>query len=626
MTNRWRKLLFAFLAFCLLAAVGAVGASAMPALPAQRQFTQPDGSTFTGVAQGDEYLNYVKTAQGDILEKKGGAWYYAGTQSKYLLENRPANAPAEQEFVASRQKARIAPAKGPATQEIGQYMNGPLRILVVLVDFSDIQIQYEANWANRIFGASNSMAAYYADATNGAITLNPAQESFVGAGAANDGVVRLTLKDAAGSPLGHPNMGGNLGEENFELACKTIQAAADYVDFANYDANHDGIITGNELQIMAFWAGYEASYDSGIGPAVWAHQADALQEYGPLVNGLTFTSYSQMGEVHEAYGYGTGHMATIGVMCHEFGHMIGLPDLYSNSTDAGLGAYSLMAAGSWGRRPGEYQGETPVYFDAYCLEKLGAYTPQVVNKGGSFDGPIYSKDSGQKNILRLNAPTGNEYYLIENRQFEGYDQGMLAIVDSRAQGGLAVYHVNPTQDLIQWGNLNAPHQMLLTLMEADESTLGYSRLRSGEYNTDAYYYIDSSNANRATKLSHSTKPAARWANNSNVWFAMECLSEPNSAMRVTVGPTFSFTQKEITIRYKGTATIATDISASDLTWTTAHSEVATVSGGIVKGTGIGTTIVKGADENGNFDTCKVTVKYVWWQHMIRVLLLGFLWY
>ena len=47
-----------------------------------------------------------------------------------------------------------------------------------------------------------------------------------------------------------------------------------------------------------------------------------------------------------------------------------------------------------------------------------------------------------------------------------------------------------------------------------------------------------------------------------------------------------------------------------------------------KKTGSTDVTVTAADTAGNIltDTCTVTVKYAWWQWLIRIFLLGFLWY
>jgi len=58
---------------------------------------------------------------------------------------------------------------------------------------------------------------------------------------------------------------------------------------------------------------------------------------------------------------------TVGVDSHEFGHLLGLPDLYDYSGNSnGVGFYSLMGAGSWGSK-----GAIPVHMDAWSKYVLG---------------------------------------------------------------------------------------------------------------------------------------------------------------------------------------------------------------------------------------------------------------
>ncbi len=59
-------------------------------------------------------------------------------------------------------------------------------------------------------------------------------------------------------------------------------------------------------------------------------------------------------------------MTSISVFCHEFGHMLGLPDLHArpeNPGSEGVGVWCLMAA--------ELQKGRPQHMSAWCKEKLG---------------------------------------------------------------------------------------------------------------------------------------------------------------------------------------------------------------------------------------------------------------
>jgi M6 family metalloprotease-like protein len=64
----------------------------------------------------------------------------------------------------------------------------------------------------------------------------------------------------------------------------------------------------------------------------------------------------------------------IGVVCHEFGHVLGLPDLYDYDGDsAGIGYWGLMGAGNWN------SPESPAHFEAWSLEQLGWLNPVEID-------------------------------------------------------------------------------------------------------------------------------------------------------------------------------------------------------------------------------------------------------
>ena len=70
----------------------------------------------------------------------------------------------------------------------------------------------------------------------------------------------------------------------------------------------------------------------------------------------------------ELYGTGTS-ISTIGVFAHEFGHALGLPDLYDTDyTSEGVGNWSLMAGGSWNYSGGN-GGNRPAHLDPDPLRR-----------------------------------------------------------------------------------------------------------------------------------------------------------------------------------------------------------------------------------------------------------------
>lgn len=90
------------------------------------------------------------------------------------------------------------------------------------------------------------------------------------------------------------------------------------------------------------------------------------------------------------------------------------------------------------------------------------------------------------------------------------------------------------------------------------------------------------------------------------------------------------------IDYKSTIKIAPIINADEgvdytVTYYSSNPDAVVVdeNGNIIaKGIGVAEITVTVTDENGNVvtDTCEIEVRYNWWQWIIRILLLGFLWY
>lgn len=148
-----------------------------------------------------------------------------------------------------------------------------------------------------------------------------------------------------------------------------------------------------------------------------------------------------------------GHVfrVTAATMCHEFGHVLGLPDLFDQSSvtadgqldpvedSAGIGKWGLMGLGTlgWGVEDG------PNAFSAWSLAQLGwlgvgneRVDVITTTQRDITLGPI---DRGGR-VLQIPV-TEEEYFLIENRQADDswYNRNIPA-------GGLLVWHVDERSD------------------------------------------------------------------------------------------------------------------------------------------------------------------------------------
>src|SRR5687767_7895356 len=87
----------------------------------------------------------------------------------------------------------------------------------------------------------------------------------------------------------------------------------------------------------------------------------------------------------------------VGVFAHEFGHDLGLPDLYNTGggPDNGVAFWSLMSAGSWASDSANAIGDKPVHMGAW--EKLAL---------GWLDGDLAMASLGDNVVVELGPAEG----------------------------------------------------------------------------------------------------------------------------------------------------------------------------------------------------------------------------
>jgi M6 family metalloprotease-like protein len=134
---------------------------------------------------------------------------------------------------------------------------------------------------------------------------------------------------------------------------------------------------------------------------------------------------------------GGDRMTDISVFCHEFGHMLGLPDLYARPEQPGM-----EGVGRWCAMSQQNPNGRPQHFSAWCKDQLGWLKPTVIDprvKQKLILSPI--EDSNTECFKVPLKADGSEYLLLENRQKKGFDTELPA-------AGLLVWRVipnNPTQ-------------------------------------------------------------------------------------------------------------------------------------------------------------------------------------
>lgn len=201
-----------------------------------------------------------------------------------------------------------------------------------------------------------------------------------------------------------------------------VWAADPTVDFSQFDNDNDGYV--DALFVVHAGQGAEVT---GNPNHIWSHAWVTFNV--PYVDGVYAYRYSTEPED-----------GRVGVFSHEAGHAIfGLPDLYDYDYDSeGLGAWSLMAGGSW-----NMNGYSPAHMDAYCKIMSGFVEPQVVTSNQ--DGVIIPNVTYNPVIYKLwsEGLPGTQYFLVENRILSGFDSHL-------PWPGLMIYHVDETMPHNNW--------------------------------------------------------------------------------------------------------------------------------------------------------------------------------
>jgi M6 family metalloprotease-like protein len=332
-------------------------------------------------------------------------------------------------------------------------LSGEGRALALLIDFPDRQADVNARPAsvfdNLLFGLGvspyGSLREFYIEQSYG--TYDVTGETH--------GWLRTTDNYATTYDDGYYGFGGG-GKAVTKAALDLVDPS---VDFGLFDSDGpDGIPNSGDDDGYAdaciiVYAG-AGSHDTGDPSDIWAHQGGFDPNYltnDPAAGGgfIRILSYTMQPEVNMSAD-GDSVMAGLGVFAHEYGHILGLIDLYDGSRDTwGIGYWCLMSYGAWLMRGDEVY--SPAHLSAWCKEKLGWVTPVIVtqNLAGVVIPPVESDPTVYK-VWRDGIPE-EEYFLIENRQNVGFD-------DILPGSGLLIWHIDGDGD---------PYIDLVDLEEAD---------------------------------------------------------------------------------------------------------------------------------------------------------------
>lgn len=436
---------------------------ARPADPRPRTILNPDGSEVTVRMHGNEFFHFMtdvdctrileRDSRGFVINavRDGKPLYYSGDDIEMLRNE------AEAGFSYLKVPSSSSSMQKMATLDNQGRSNYPTigkgnRSLVVLVEFKDVSFTVEnpKDYFSRQlnepgfsdYGGYGSALDYYIDASNGLYA--PQFDVY--------GPVKIS-QDAS--------YFAGMGDKSMELLVRealTMLHDNGEVDFSNYDLDEDGIID----TVFFYYAGY-GSADTDT-ETIWPHQYDYRylnssfggnqlrfdgKKMGPYACANELKGWNPTTGKHPWQDGSEPWVDGIGAFVHEYGHVLGLPDLYDTAYTEGVtvdtpGRWSIMAEGSYnfnGCRPplmSAYEqwlcrwleftdAEDATHYDLVALGKSA--TPTAIKIG-------IPKDASGETLE-------SEYFIIESRDASKWDSCF-------PESGLLIWRINYSRN--NWTN------------------------------------------------------------------------------------------------------------------------------------------------------------------------------
>lgn len=213
------------------------------------------------------------------------------------------------------------------------------------------------------------------------------------------------------------------------------------INFEAFDANNDGRVDCFTLIHSGFAGEMWGTDQDGTyyTDRIWSHRWSLGSSRRWISDsGVAVTQYNT---VNGLFGLEGSSIGRIGVVAHEIGHVIGLPDLYGTLAGNGIGNYDFMA-NHWSFAPYEDRQLYPPIMSPWSKIRAGWLDPILITVSGKyFASPSALTEQVYKIVLNLE---GTEYLLIENRQPVTFD--VFLPIDphdpDRRRGGLAIWHID----------------------------------------------------------------------------------------------------------------------------------------------------------------------------------------
>ena len=427
------------------------------------QVRQADGSVVTVILRGDEHINWYTTLDGVLLVQGADNNYYIGKveksgnliATKQLAHEAHTRSQVELNLIAKQDKEKFfAYVNKIAEESENAYDNSPLtrspiidsgyngvpyfphtgspKALVILAEFQDttftIQdtknvftnyLMNEDHFSDKRYNQDQNykgVRGYFKDCSYGKFT--PVFDVV--------GPIKL--------PKAHAVYGA--GNDRMDLLLADACAVVDgMVNFADYDANNDGIVD----LVYVIYAGHSANTSGNKDTNIWPKSGTIT--ISNKFDGKSIRRYGVSNELNgsEKTSKSNKKINGIGLFCHEFSHTLGLPDIYAYNTDAenqdnqGMEYWDIMDGGT-----GIRGGRVPASYLAWEREVMGWMKIDELKNDITINN-LKSIDNGGKAYKIVNPKNSNEYIVLQSIQKGAWNQGW---GDNTYGKGLFAYRIS----------------------------------------------------------------------------------------------------------------------------------------------------------------------------------------
>ena len=444
-----------YLLLSLALALCSLGVQAIRPLRVPLTMKQSDGTTLTVYRNGESYCAFFTTEDGKVVypNDKGDLCYAKVVNgqiaaSSVLAHEAAVRSAAEQAFLQNdtltpstpslrKLTRREAPMKAhyaSTSDGLGQYGTsargavsslGNLTVPVILVAYSNVDFQAGHDVA-KYTRYLNKEGYHEEGAEVGSVKDYFKAQSHGLFVPTFDVVGKVTLDSVRAYYGGNTNGTAGRDKNVVGMVTEAVQKAIEqyHVDFSKY------VVNGSIPNVMIIYAG-QGEATQGPAESVWPHELD----FSRTISGFHFKSYFVGNELYRG-----NQLMGMGVLCHEFGHALGLPDFYATdynySDQSSFGIWSIMDAGAYFN--GSY---APVGYTAYEKSYMGWLDiPELTDdKAVTLTDP--NEGEGSQAALIRNPFNNKEYLILENRQTGTWTPASLPT-------GMMVTHVK--YDMMKW--------------------------------------------------------------------------------------------------------------------------------------------------------------------------------